>query len=137
MAKYSFPRPPKYKLRVRKSEAGFGLFTEEAIPKNRFVIEYWGKIVDDKEADRICGKYLFGLDNDKNIAGATRKNIARYVNHSCRPNCEMRTSGTRAFIHATKKIKPGDELFYDYGKEYWDAHIKPHGCRCVKCAKKK
>lgn len=131
---HPFPRPTKFKLRVRRSAAGLGLWTEDAIPKNRFVIEYWGKIISDKKADEISGKYIFGLENDKNIAGAARKNIARYVNHSCRPNCEAIMEGTRVFIRSIKKIKPGDELTYNYGKSYFDAHIKPFGCKCVKCA---
>lgn len=134
---YPIPRPTKYKLRVRKSVAGFGLYAEEAIPKNKFVIEYWGTIVSDDEADKIGGMYLFSLGKGKTIAGATRKNIARYINHSCRPNCEARGPEGRVFIFTTKNIKPGEELTYDYGKEHFNEHIKPHGCRCVKCSTKK
>ncbi len=132
--KHPFPRPSKYKLRVRKSTSGFGLFADQAIPKNRFVIEYWGKIISDDRSNEIGGKYIFGLEKNKNIAGAARKNIARYVNHSCRPNCEAVMTGDRVFINSIKKIQPGDELTYNYGKSYFDAHIKPSGCRCVKCA---
>ncbi|OGH62102.1 MAG: hypothetical protein A2848_01340 [Candidatus Magasanikbacteria bacterium RIFCSPHIGHO2_01_FULL_50_8] len=127
-------RPPQFKLRTRKSAAGIGLYAEEAIPKNRFVIEYWGKLVSDARAEKILGKYLFDLENGKHIAGGTRKNIARYINHSCRPNCESRTVGNRVYIFSIKKIKAGDELTYDYGEEYFDGFIKEVGCRCVKCA---
>lgn len=130
---YPLPRPPKYRLRVRKSASGCGLFADEAIPKNRFIIEYCGKIVSDAQAQKIGGKYLFDLENGKQIAGGTRANIARYINHSCRPNCEIRTTATRVFVYTTKKIKQGEELVYDYGEEYFDAFIKPTGCRCVKC----
>lgn len=133
---YPIPRPPKYKLRVRRSAAGLGLFAEEAIPKNRFVIEYWGKLVSTAYADRVGGKYLFDLENGRTILGADRRNIARYANHSCRPNCEIRTTATRVFIFSTRAIKAGQEITYDYDTEYFDEYIKPHGCRCVKCRKK-
>ncbi|MCX6780983.1 MAG: SET domain-containing protein [Candidatus Magasanikbacteria bacterium] len=134
--KYPYPRPTKYNVRVKKSASGFGLFAEDAIPKNRFIIEYWGKIISDKKADELGGKYIFGLENDKNISGAHRKNIARYINHSCQPNCEASLEGDRIFIRSLKKINPGDELTYNYGKVYFESYIKPFGCRCVKCAKK-
>lgn len=134
---YPIPRPPKYKTRVRKSVTGFGLYAEEAIPKNKFVIEYYGKIVSDAEGEKIGGMYLFSLGNKTLILGATRKNTARYINHSCRPNCEATGPANRVFIQTIRNIKPGEELTYDYGKEHFDEHIKPHGCRCVKCAKKK
>lgn len=134
--KYPFPRPSKYKLRVKKSKTGHGLFAEEAIPKNRFIIEYWGTIISNDEADNVGGRYLFGLDNGTTINGSIKENIARYVNHSCRPNCEARNVGNRIFIFTTKKIKPDEELTYDYGKEYVDWFIKRHGCKCGPCVKK-
>jgi SET domain-containing protein len=132
--KTPYPRPTKFKICVKKSVAGFGLFADETIPKNKFVIEYWGPIIDDAAAEKISGKYLFGLGKNKNIAGAHRKNIARYINHSCRPNCEAIQTGQRVFIRSRKKIKPGEELTYDYGTEYFDGHIGANNCRCVKCA---
>lgn len=131
--KYPYPRPTKYNVRVKKSASGFGLFAEVAIPKNRFIIEYWGKIISDKKADELGGKYIFGLENDKNISGAHRKNSARYINHSCRPNSEAVLEGDRIFIRSLKKINPGDELTYNYGKVYFESYIKPFGCRCIKC----
>jgi SET domain-containing protein len=134
--KYPFPRPSKYKLRVRKSKTGHGLFSEDEIPKRRFVIEYWGKIVNDEEAQKIGGRYLFDLEKGKTINGANRENIARYINHSCRANCEARQIGNRIFIISVKNIKPGDEITYDYGKEYVGSYIKPYGCRCAPCEKK-
>lgn len=133
----SAPRQPKYKLNVKRSEAGLGLYAGEDIPKNRFVIEYWGELVPTPEADKIGGKYLFDLENGKTILGATRKNVARYINHSCRPNCEVRTTASRVYIFTRRNIRAGEELNYDYGDEYFDMFIKPYGCRCVKCAAKK
>lgn len=133
--KHPTPRPPQFALRVGRSAAGLGLFAVEDIPKGRFVIEYWGKILSDAEAQQIGGKYLLDLENGKTIVGTTRKNTARYANHSCRPNCEIRIAGNRAFLFSRRKIRVGEEITYDYGEEYFDYYLKPHGCRCKKCTK--
>lgn len=135
--RYPFPRPSLYTLRTRRSDTGLGLFTEEAIPRKSFVIEYWGTLVSEARANEIGGKYLFELGNGKTIDGTTRKNIARYINHSCKPNCEIDVVGNRVYVMTLRAIKAGEELTYDYGKEYFNALIKPHGCRCAACAKKK
>lgn len=134
--KLPFPRPPQFALRVRKSATGHGLFAIDEIPSNRFIIEYWGKLVTDDEAQDIGGRYLFELGNGKTIVGTTRENIARYANHSCKPNAEVRITGNRVFIFSLKRILPGDEIVYDYGKEYFNAFIKPKGCLCGPCEKK-
>jgi uncharacterized protein len=125
------PREPRFSLKVKRGTAGLGIFTEERIPKRRFIIEYWGDLISDDEANRIGGKYLFNLDNGKTINGTERKNIARYINHSCRPNCEPEIVGSKVFIYSRRVIQPGEELTYDYGKEYFDYFIGKH-CRCPK-----
>jgi SET domain-containing protein len=134
---YPFPRPPIHELRVGRSATGFGIFAVHDIPARSFITEYWGKLVPDEVANKVGGRYLFELENGKTILGSTRKNTARYVNHSCRPNAEVRIPGDRVFIYSTKRIKAGEEINYDYGKEYFEAFIKPYGCACQKCAKKK
>lgn len=135
--KYSCPRPPQFNLKVKKGTSGLGLFAEEAIPKGRFIIEYYGNVVTDDEAQYIGGRYLFELGNGKTIDGTIRENKARYANHSCKPNAEVRIQASRVFVFSTKNIKAGEEIVYDYGKEYYDYYIKPHGCRCTPCEKKK
>ena len=60
-------------------------------------------------------------------------NTARYINHSCKPNCEPNIWRGKVWIHATRTIKPGDELAYDYGEAYFQAYIGDN-CRCVQCA---
>lgn len=134
---YPTPRPRKYNVGTKRSATGLGLFTNETIPRRRFIIEYWGKVIPDEKAQYIGGKYLFEVGNGTTIVGTTRKNIARYINHSCRPNCEVEIKSGRVFIYSKRKIKAGEELTYDYGKEYWDYFIKPYGCRCPKCTSKK
>ena len=71
------------------------------------------------------------------IDGSTRSNVARYINHSCRPNADPMIRDRRIRIKAIKNIEPGDEITYDYGKDHFNAYIKPHGCRCDKCREKR
>ncbi len=120
---------------MKKSGSGLGLFAEKDFKKNDFVIEYTGEIISEKEAEKRQGKYLFTINSKWCIDGKERKNISRYINHSCRPNCEARLSGKKVFIYAKKKILPGDELTYNYGKEYFDEFIKPYSCKCQACQK--
>lgn len=129
-------RKPQFSVAVKRSAAGLGLFANEAIPRRRFVVEYWGKHIPDAKAQYVGGKYLFEVGNGKTIVGTTRKNVARYINHSCKPNCEVEIKGGRVYIFSRRTIKPGEELNYDYGEEYFDYYIKPHGCRCKGCTKK-
>lgn len=134
---YSYPRKSKYRFRVGRSSAGLGLFARERIRRDDFVIEYFGPYISDDEADRKGGRYLFQIKKDCVIDGSSRENIARYMNHSCKPNCEAEIDGRRVFLYALRDIEPGEELTYDYGKEYVEDYIKPFGCRCVHCRTKR
>ncbi|MEX1027311.1 MAG: SET domain-containing protein-lysine N-methyltransferase [Candidatus Paceibacterota bacterium] len=124
-------------VHVQRSRAGLGLFAEETIEKGQFVIEYTGELISNDEADRRGNKYLFELNSKWTIDGSARSNTARYINHSCRPNCETDVIRRRVKIFAKRRIKPGEELTYDYGKAYVDEYIKPNGCKCEKCKAKK
>jgi len=134
--KKSIYTPGVFALKVRKSATGKGLFSLEKIPKEKCIIEYIGKPVKKEDQDTITGKYLFATSKDEMIDGNIPSNTARYINHSCRPNCEARGPKGRVFIFSLRNIKAGEELTYDYGEEYFDQYIKPKGCRCVKCSKK-
>jgi uncharacterized protein len=136
MARRSKYTPGGFKLRVRKSSAGKGLFVEEQIPKGACIIEYVGRPATLEEMARDDGKYLFWTSKFAMINGNIPANTARYINHSCVPNCEADGPPGRVFILARRAIKPGEELTYDYGKEYFEKHIKPRGCRCTRCAGK-
>lgn len=125
--------PGGYALRVGRSRAGLGLFAVDAIPKGACIIEYVGHVISAEEAYTSRSKYLFEITKTKTIDGSARSNTARYINHSCRPNCEVETPKGRVFVMARRSIKAGEELSYDYGKEYIDEHIRPYGCRCAKC----
>lgn len=126
-----------HKVRVGRSSAGLGLYAVEDMPKGVCFIEYVGRVIKGEEEYTSTSKYLFEVHARKTIDGRERSNTARYINHSCKPNAEPETHKGRVFIFSTKNIKAGEEICYDYGKEYWNDHIKPLGCRCVKCASKK
>ena len=127
----------KRDLVVRKARTGLGLFTNLSIEKGGFVIEYTGRVLTRREADTKGGKYLFETSQNRFVDGAVRSNTARYINHSCRPNCEIEIEKGRIYIFALRKINVGEELTYDYDDEYFDAYIKPLGCKCSKCVSKK
>lgn len=125
------------KLVVKKSIAGLGLFATEPIKKGSFVIEYVGPLLNDEQVQKKGGKYLFALGKKWTIDGTARTNIARYINHSCvGTNCEPIQYANRIKIRATRNIKPGEELFYNYGKEYFNEFLGKH-CRCAKHIKQK
>lgn len=124
--------PRGYKLSVRRSLTGKGLFADEKIPKGVCIIEYTGRIISEKEAEKDGARYLFEVGFKKTIDGNIPSNPARYINHSCRPNCEAIGPPGKVYIFSRKRIKAGTELGYDYGKEYFDRFIKPKGCRCEK-----
>ena len=126
------------KLDVKKSKTGLGLFAGVPISKGAKVIEYIGEKITADEANRRGGKYFFEINSKWTIDGTTRKNTARYINHACKggDNCEATITNGRIWIIAKKSIPAGAELTYDYGSEYFDEHIKPHGCKCEECSKK-
>jgi len=128
-----------YTLKVKRAAkgSGLGLFAEEDIPKGAFIIEYFGREISEKEEYTSKSLYLFEITKKKTIDGTIRENTARYINHSCRPNCEAEIKKGRVLIFAKRNIKKGEELAYDYGKEFFNDHIKPIGCKCVKCIEKK
>lgn len=124
------------KYLVKKSATGLGLFSNIQIKKGEFVIEYTGKVMTSKEANEKGGKYLFEINSRTTIDGSGRENLARYINHSCRPNCEATIKNKHIIISSIKEIKPGEELSYNYGKEYFNEYIKPFGCKCAHCKQK-
>lgn len=125
--------PQNWKLLVKRSSAGRGLFAGEGIPKGVCVIEYVGRTLSKEEAETSKSRYLFEISSTKTIDGKPAINKAGYINHSCRPNCETEIYKGRVFIRSIKRIKEGEELTYDYGKEYLDEFITPHGCKCAHC----
>ena len=129
-------KPGEFELAVKRSSAGLGLFAASPIPKGACVIEYIGRQISREEMYTSNSRYLFEINSRKTIDGAPRWNTARYINHSCRANCEPNIHKGRVFIHAKRKIKPGEELNYDYGKNYFNEYLKDI-CACPKCEEKR
>jgi len=124
---------PRRPYRLGRSRTGLGLVATKPIEKGAFIIKYWGRRISNKEADENENKYLFEVSSRWTIDGSTRRNIARYINHSCRPNAESDVVKGEILISAVKNIAPGAEITYDYGKDHFNGFIKPKGCKCVKC----
>ena len=118
---------------IKRSVTGLGLFATEPIPKGKRIIEYTGPLISNEVVEGSNGKYFFGVNSKWSIDGSVRSNIARYVNHSCRPNADAFVSGRRVWIWSRRNIRAGEEIAYDYGEEYFEGVIKPMGCKCPKC----
>ncbi|MBX3263393.1 MAG: SET domain-containing protein-lysine N-methyltransferase, partial [Labilithrix sp.] len=118
------PRPrPQLAYRLRRSPVhGTGLFATRAIRKGASIIEYLGERISHEEADRRHAHkaaddnhtFLFTVDSKTVIDGGSGGNAARFINHSCEPNCEVIIDDGRLLIEALRAIRPGEELVYDY-----------------------
>ena len=132
---------PRSYIRVGRSKTGLGLFALKRIKKGSRIIRYIGPMLDTrkKKDDAVENKYLFEISGRWTIDGSVRSNIARYANHSCRPNAEsdVRPRKRKVFIRAIKNIEAGQEINYDYGTDYFKEFLKPIGCKCEKCEKKR
>lgn len=124
------------KFALKRTSIGLGLFTSRRIKKGELVIQYTGALLSNEEADTRNSRYLFQVNRRWTVDGSGRENLSRYINHSCRPNCVAYTSRLKILIYARRNIAAGEELSYDYGKEYFDEFIKPRGCACLYCAKR-
>jgi SET domain-containing protein len=112
------------------------MFACVPIKKGQFIIRYNGRKLTTEQADRLDNRYLFEVNARWTIDGSNRRNRARYINHACRPNAEVYFVKHVIKIRAIKNIKPGDEITYHYGRDYFDSFIKAVGCKCRACAKK-
>jgi SET domain-containing protein len=124
-----------FSIRRAGKGLGFGLFARRQYKRGEFVAEYTGRRISTKEADALSTRYLFEIDENWTVDGSPRSNIARYMNHSCDPNCEADIVDGKILISAIRDIEVGEELTFDYGDEYFDEFIKPIGCRCSKCVR--
>jgi hypothetical protein len=131
----------KKPYRVGRSRTGLGLFATKPIKKGAKIVRYFGPLLDsrNKKHDAIENKYLFELNGRWTIDGSVRENVARYINHACKPNAESDVSARKrkVVIRAIKNIEPGEEINYDYGTDYFKAYLKPIGCKCAACEKKR
>ncbi|HEY0083469.1 MAG TPA: SET domain-containing protein, partial [Pyrinomonadaceae bacterium] len=78
---------------VKRAATGLGLFATEPIPAHKRIIEYVGPLISNEEVEKRSGKYFFGVNTKWSIDGSARSNLARYLNHSCKPNAEAFITG--------------------------------------------
>ena len=124
------------KIQRKKSKLhGFGVFAKEPINKNKRIIDYAGELVSNKVSEKREDRYLkkgciwvFRVNRNWSRDAAVGGNIARFINHSCTPNCwiEVDAKTKTIWIRAAKLIRPGQELVYDYNTE----GDKVIPCRC-------
>lgn len=136
MAKTRY-KPGGFDLAVRRARAGRGLYTKEDIPRGACIAEYFGRTLTEEEEYTSRSRYLFEVTKKKTIDGWCKGNVARFINHYCKPNAEVEVYKKRVWVFAKRKIKAGEEISIDYGKSYFEAFIEPVGCRCPKCMSEK
>jgi SET domain-containing protein len=127
-------------FRVGRSGTGLGLFATVLIEEGACIVEYCGRRISREQARRKearGSRYMFELDERWTIDGSSRRNLARYANHACRPNAEAALLAGRLILRALRRIRPGEEITYDYGKEYFDLFLARAGCRCAWCLRKR
>ena len=138
MAKKTRARKRTVQIEVRESGVhGRGVYAAQAIPKGTRIIEYTGERVSWEAAPDNPDDphtFNFGLENGDVINPEVGGNDARWINHSCDPNCEAIEEDDRIFIHATRDIQPGEELLYDYHMELnepiTEASKRKFACHC-------
>jgi SET domain-containing protein len=121
-------------LQISKSKIhGAGAYAQRDIPAGTYIIEYVGPRIDKEEAARQCeagNTYVFTVDDTWDINGNVVWNPARFINHSCEPNCEAELDEEKGevWIKALRGIKVGEELTYNYG--YGIENFEEHPCQC-------
>jgi SET domain-containing protein len=123
-------------FRVGRSTTGLGLFATKVIERAAYIATYRGRRISVEEAERRerqGAKYMFELSSRWTIDGSPRWNVARYMNHSCWPNAKPVVRKGKIMLVALRSISPGEEITYNYGKEYYDYFVRNGGCRCAGC----
>jgi SET domain-containing protein len=136
--------PPRgRRIQVRRSGVhGKGVFALQPLAEGETIIEYTGKVITWKQAQKAHPHdpddpnhtFYFHIDDKRVIDAAVGGNAARWINHACDPNCEADEQDGRIFIKALRDLRPGEELFYDYGlvidERYTPKLKKQFECRC-------
>ena len=120
-------------IRKRSKVHGTGVFAAEPINKNTRIVDYAGELVRNTESEAREERYLadgciwvFRVNRRWSRDAAVGGNIARYINHACRPNCWTEIDGTTIWVRASRLIPAGEELTYDYATD----GAKTIPCRC-------
>ena len=119
--------------RRRSAISGWGVYAEQTIEEDTRIVEYKGELVSQSEAWQREVRYLprqriwiFNINGRWARDAAVGGNIARYINHSCRPNCYTDVVGHTIWVLAARRIRKGEELTYDYNTE----GVADIRCRC-------
>lgn len=110
---------------------GVGGFARKDIPAGTRLLEYQGLRISKAESLRRCeanNQYIFSLTNEVDLDGNVTWNPARFLNHSCAPNCDAEMQEGRIWIVARKNIQAGEEITFNYGFDLED--YKDYPCRC-------
>lgn len=110
---------------------GRGCFATQPIAKGTPIIEYVGEKISKSESVRRCeaqNVYIFTLDDEFDLDGDMVSNPAKFINHSCAPNCESEIFGDQIWIMALRDIEAGEELSFNYSYDLED--YTEHPCRC-------
>lgn len=127
---------PYFIVRESKMLPGVkGAFATRDIPKGTQIVQYKGKLISKELSEKISSNHrekgelwVFTLSETKDIDGSRHGNEARFVNHSCSPNCEaVNYDDEEIWIEATRDIKKGEELTYNYG---FDEPDEAFPCLC-------
>ncbi|MBM3225416.1 MAG: SET domain-containing protein, partial [Candidatus Tectomicrobia bacterium] len=113
-----------------------GLFATEPIRRGTRVVEYTGEKISKRESTRrlaAYNNYIFYLNALYDIDGETLENTARYMNHSCEPNCEVEMTTTQIWLVALRDIKAGEELTFNYGYDASEYERFPCNCGTRSC----
>jgi len=115
---------------------GQGVFAKTIIHRGARVIEYLGEKITKAESARRCERQnwrIFSLDGEFDLDGDLEWNSARYVNHSCAPNCEAECQEGRIWITALRDIQPGEEISFNYGYDLEAYQEHPCHCGAAQC----
>ena len=139
---FRMPEPAEF-FEIRPSRMhGLGAFAITPIPAGTRLIEYAGARITPVEADErypdepgvAHHTYLFAIDDDVVIDAAVDGNDARFINHSCDPNCDAIVEDGRIWIETTRDVSPGEELAYDYAfvlpERHTPAAKRRYPCSC-------
>ncbi|HYG22407.1 MAG TPA: SET domain-containing protein-lysine N-methyltransferase [Verrucomicrobiae bacterium] len=110
---------------------GTGGFARVDIREGTEIVEYTGENISKEESQRRCelnNPYIFDIDETTDLDGNVEWNLARFINHSCSPNCEAQWDEKHIWIVAIRDIRAGEELTFNYGYDLDD--YQDHPCRC-------
>lgn len=140
------PRSTPLIYKAKSKLHGYGLFAKSEIKRGQKIIEYIGKPISYDDCDRITERrfksaaaknrgyaFVFQVTKDYFIDGLVPDNLARFINHSCHPNCESVIYRRQVWIRALRRIKPGEELTFDYGFDILEGLASPCVCGARQC----